>query len=56
MRRIRGVILAAVLAFATFGVAKPAGAMVCDPELQTACAVVAKVVCGVLAKGRPCLA
>ena len=35
--------------------ARPASAMVCEPDLQGACAVVGTVVCDVVAKGRPCL-
>ena len=55
MKRVRVLIVAAVFAIATFGAAKPAGAMTCAPDLETACRVVATVVCGVVTKGRPCL-
>lgn len=49
--------VAAGLVLVPFGVgAKPASAMTCDESIQPACYVVAKVVCGVVAKGRPCLA
>ena len=36
-------------------IARPASAMMCERDLETACSVVGTVVCGVVAKGRPCL-
>jgi hypothetical protein len=55
-RRIKAVVLASVfLALSAFG-SRPADAMTCAPDLEDACRVAATVICGVVAKGQPCLA
>ena len=57
MRKLKVGIVAAVFAVVPLiGAARPASAMTCAPDLEDACRVVATVVCGVLAKGKPCLA
>jgi hypothetical protein len=56
MRRIKIAVVAVVFAAVPILGAQPASAMTCAPDFEVACSVVAKVVCGVLAKGRPCLA
>ena len=61
MKRIRRrVVIVALSAGATLGfpmalAAPSAHAMMCDSDIQPACQVVGTVVCGVVAKGRPCL-
>jgi hypothetical protein len=56
MRKAKIAIVAAVLASVPLiGAAPHTEAMTCAPDLQDACAVVARVVCAVVAKGRPCL-
>jgi hypothetical protein len=49
-----GAVIIASSVIVPFG--STASAMTCSPDIAPACAVVAKVVCGVVAKGQPCLA
>lgn len=56
MRKLKVGIATLVIAAVPFVGAPRAEAMACSPDIAPACAVVAKVVCGVLAKGKPCLA
>ena len=57
MRKLKFAIVAAVFAFVPLaGAARSASAMTCAPDLDDACRVVFTVVCGVVAKGRPCVA
>ena len=57
MRKLKIAIATVVLAAVPLiGAAPRAEAMVCEPELRTACAVAARVICTAVAKGEPCLA
>ena len=57
MRKLKIAIVALVFAAVpTLGVVTPASAMTCAPDLEDACRVVFTVVCGVVAKGKPCVA
>jgi hypothetical protein len=57
MRKLKVAIVALVFAAVpTLGAARPAAAMTCAPDLEDACRIVFTVVCGVVAKGRPCVA
>ena len=55
MRKVRMLLVGAVLALTTLGTAQPASAMTCIEELEDACRVAATVICKVVAKGEPCL-
>ena len=57
MRRLKiGIVATIFAAGALVGSARPASAMTCAPDLEDACRVVFTVVCGVVAKGKPCVA
>ena len=57
MRKLKVGIVAAVFALVPLvGAARPASAMTCAPDLEDACRIVFTVVCGVVAKGQPCVA
>jgi hypothetical protein len=57
MRKLKIGIVAAVLAAGTLvGAAPRAQAMTCAPDLEDACRIVFTVVCGVVTKGKPCVA
>jgi len=56
VKRLITLIAAVVFFVSTFAIARPAQAMTCAPDLEDACRIVATVVCGVVAKGKPCLA
>ena len=45
----------AMSVFGVLGTASPASASRCDDSINEACRVAATVICGVLAKGEPCL-
>lgn len=54
--KIRALIVGLAIAGSSFAGIKPAEAFTCSPDLAEACRVVATAVCGVVAKGKPCLA
>ena len=56
MKRLKVLIVAAIFAVVPFVGTQHASAMTCAPDLEDACRVVATVVCGIVAKGKPCLA
>ena len=49
------VVAATVAAFSALGLATPAQAWTCDESIEDACRTAATVICGVVAKGRPCI-
>jgi hypothetical protein len=56
MRKFKIYLVAAAMAsLGLVGSATPAQAAYCDDSIDDACRVAAQVICGVLAKGRPCL-
>ncbi len=55
MKKIRVLLAACVLSATSLLFAAPAQAMTCEDELEDACRTAAVVICGVVAKGRPCL-
>jgi hypothetical protein len=55
MRKLKLMLAATVVAATSLSFAAPANAMVCIEELRTPCSVAATLVCGVVAKGKPCL-
>ena len=55
MRKLKLLLVSSIVAVSSLSLAPPANAMVCMDGLDDACRVVATVVCGVVAKGKPCL-
>lgn len=54
--RLKVMLVASVMAVVgVLGTASPAGASRCDDSINEACRVAATVICGVVAKGQPCL-